>query len=136
MGRYKGVHPPRRDPPDHGVLFTEAARRISRSAGLLDAYRRMSGLHLRMIRTREAQASLAAAIERSISKFRSWHDDQTEAWEHAGRMAMAEYLGNWWTCVLRNDPPEALGQGDEWFSRETVREIVERFRDVIPDRAG
>ena len=136
MGRYKGAHHPRRSAPDHGALFTQAAKRISRSAGLLDAYRRTSGLHLRMIPTREARASLAAAIERSISKFHSWHDDETEAWEHAGRMAMAEYLGNWWISVVRNEPPELLGAGEEWFSRETVREIVESFRDAIPDRCG
>ena len=136
MGRYKGIHHPRSEPPDHAALFTQAGRRISRSAGLLDAYRRMSGLHLRAIQTREAHASLAAAIERSVSKFHSWHDDDSEAWEHAGRMAMAEYLGNWWTCVLRSDPPEPLGAGDEWFARQTVREIVECFRDAIPDRCG
>jgi hypothetical protein len=137
MGRrFKGYRPPPSPPPpDHAALFVMAGRKIVLNAGLLAAYRRGSGLLLRTVRTHEARTSLAAAVANSVSRFSAW-GREAGPHEHAGRMAMCEYLGRWWTTELRDAPPDDLGEGDAFFARETVRAITERWEDAVADVVG
>jgi hypothetical protein len=125
MGRHKGYHPPRAERPDHAALFIEAGRTITRNAGLLDAYRRGTGLLIRAVRTTAAQDSLAAAIKESATKC-PYNGGVPGAAQHAGKMAMCAYLGQWWTSELVCAEPASLGDGDEYVSRDEVRERVER----------
>lgn len=138
MGRHKGYHLPPVPVPDHSALFVQAGLRITRNAGLLDAYRKATGLYLKTIRTHQARESLKQAIARTHGRFsgKHYYTNMSAASENAGRGAMCEYLAHWWTCTLCDQPPDIMGEGDEWFSRATVRLIVEEWRDAIPDRVG
>src|SRR5262249_32396170 len=97
--------------------------------------RRGAGFAMLTVRTKEAEASLALAIEQSAARF-----DRTlgmdGAYEHSGRMAMCAYLDQWWTTVMCSAPPVQLGVGDEYFSRKTVAAITEGRGDMRPDLTG
>ncbi len=107
---------------DHEALFVRAGRSISRKAGLVDAYRRGSGLLLICVRTDEAARRLAEIVETCRRRGAS---SVAESADVAGRLAMCAYLGTWWRCALVDEPPQTLGPGDEWFSKAQVREMVE-----------
>jgi hypothetical protein len=136
MARYKTAGLRRKAKPrDLQALFVEAGRKIARNAGLLDAYRKGTGLLLRTIRTQAARDSLKAAQEHCRERF-NFIGDEFAAREHANRLAMASYTSQWWVTERCDAPPDSIGEGDEWFAKQTVREIVENWRDPIPDATG
>lgn len=54
---------------DHAALFAEEAKAIVRGSGLLDAYRKSSGLLLREIRTQVARERLALMGDRCRAEY-------------------------------------------------------------------
>jgi hypothetical protein len=136
MGRrHKGYRPPPVEHADLPAFFEASCLKIARGAAVLDAYRKGSGFYLHKIRTKEALASFAEAQERCRWSF-NHIDGMQQAWEHSGRFAMSCYLGQWWQQELRDDPPFPMSEGDEFFSYETVRCIIENYATVEPDKRG
>jgi hypothetical protein len=136
MARYKTAGLRRKAKPfDLGALFVEAGRKIARNAGLLDSYRKGTGLLLRTIRTQAARDSLKAAQEYCQERF-SFIGNEFDAREHANRLAMASYTSQWWVTERCDTQPLSMGEGDEFFTKQTVREIVENWRDPTPDSTG
>ena len=137
MATRKRFKLPPKERIDHEALFVSAAKMLVRKAGLLDAYRKSASLLVRQKRTQQAVDSLAKAARLSADKC-PWTDKEnlSSAMQHAGKQAMCAYTGAWWTCTLVRSPPADLSGGDEYFSFETVRAIIERSRDAAPDRAG
>lgn len=138
MGRRfkSSLRPIKYDVIDYGRLFLLAAQSTARGAGLLDAYRRGSGLLFRPVNTGEAQASLAAAVEECARRGAEYGRSQTIEVSMAGGLALSSYLPGWWTTQATNQAPHPMEPGDEWFSRESVARIVEDFAEAIPDKRG
>ena len=55
------------------------------------------------------------------------------AMEQAAKIARLSYTGHWWTASLCNGAPADMGPGDEYFYWRTVRDVIERMRDPVPD---
>ncbi len=135
MATKKRFKMPPKERIDHEALFIAAAKNLVRSAGLLDAYRKSSGLCIRQIKTQAAVDGLAEAARLSSFKCSGTdRDSLPSAMQHAGMQAICAYTGAWWTCSLVSSAPADLADGDEYFSRETVCAVIELRRDPVPDR--
>lgn len=131
MGRHKGYHPPKPETHDLRAMFVETGQRISRGAGILDAYRMGTGLLFKPIRTPEAQRSLKEAADACHADSNSYiQQDWASAMQHAGKHAMLAYLGQWWTCSYLMAPPAKLAEDEQFFSRGRIAAIVENRSSV------
>ena len=132
-------HNPYRKPSsayiDHRAFFIDSARKIVLSAAFLDAYRHSCAVILRTNLTKKAQAELDLMIKFSASKFDNI-GSVSDAWEHSGRMAMQAYLPRWWTTELCYQPPAALKEGEEFYAKYTIADIIQRDRPWRADRTG
>jgi hypothetical protein len=122
---------------DHAALFSEEAKAIARGSGLLDAYRKSTGLLLREIRTDVARERLEQMGQRCHADYvRDQSNDLSVAREIAARHARLAYSGEWWTSAPCSAEPLILARGDEYFSRETVSRIIERMDEPVADKRG
>jgi hypothetical protein len=122
---------------DHAALFAEEAKAIVRGSGLLDAYRKSSGLLLREIRTHVARERLALMGDRCRAEYRSGqHNNLLIAKEIAARHARLAWTGEWWTASPCIAEPLTLSPGDEYFARATVSRIIELMGEQVADRMG
>jgi hypothetical protein len=136
MGRFKTAGLRRQSVKiDLHAMFVEAGRRIVRNAGALEAYRKSTGFALRTLRTMEAAESLKEAQNHCQQRY-NFIGGERGARHHASSHAMCHYLGKWWATELCDAAPASLGDGDEWFSRKTVRAMIENWADPIPDATG
>jgi hypothetical protein len=122
---------------DHAALFAEEAKAIVRCSGLLDAYRKSSGLLLCEIRTEVARERLAQMGDRCRADYRAGDNDNLlVAREIAARHARLAWTGEWWRAAPCNAEPLTLSSGDEYFSCATVRSIIEQMGEQVADRVG
>ena len=122
---------------DHAALFAEEAKAIVRGSGLLDAYRKPSGLLLREIRTQVARERLALMGDRCRAEYSAGqHNNLLIAKEIAARHARLAWTGEWWTASPCIAEPLTLSPGDEYFARATVCRIIEPMGEQVADRVG
>jgi hypothetical protein len=137
MASRKRFRLPPRPVYDIRALFLDEALKIARGAGILDAYRKASGMVVVVNKSTAAIENLRAAAEQARQVCPTeYRYDWARAMEHAAKMARCTYVGQWWTVSRCSFEPETLMSGDEYFSRETIRLIVERSAPVIPDASG
>lgn len=119
---------------DHHALFIEAAYRIERNSALLDAYRKSMALCIRVNRRAAAQESLALAAQHSADSC-AWYDREwlPNSMQHAAKMALCAYGREWWIATPCYAMPADLVPGDEFYSWEKVRRIVESGFHEDPD---
>jgi hypothetical protein len=122
---------------DLAALFAEEAKAIVRGSGLLDAYRKSSGLLLSEIRTEVARERLALKGDTCRAAYRAGqHNDPLIAREIAARHARLACTSEWWTASPCIAEPISLSPGDEYFSRTTVSSIIEQMGEPVADRVG
>ncbi len=122
---------------DHAALFAHEVKTIARGSGLLDAYRKSTGLLLREIRTEVARERLEQMGRRCHADYvTGQYNDLLVAREIAARHARLAYAGEWWTTAPCSAEPLILALGDEYFSRATVSAIIERMREPVADKVG
>jgi hypothetical protein len=110
---------------DLGAMFVEAAKSIALTSALLDAYRKSSGVVLRLNRSAAAKTALAAAADECVATCPAYEaEDWARAWEHVGQRAMYAYVGHWWEPALCSERPADLMEGDEFYSREDVGRLT------------
>lgn len=108
-----------------------------RGSGLLDAYRKSSGLLLREIRTHVARERLALMGDRCRAEYSAGqHNNLLIAKEIAARHARLAWTGEWWTATPCIAEPLTLSPGDEYFTRATVCRIIEQMGEQVADRVG
>ena len=122
---------------DHAGLFAEEAKAIVRGSGLLDAYRKPSGLLLREIRTQVARERLALMGDRCRAEYSAGqHNNLLIAKEIAARHARLAWTGEWWTATPCIAEPLTLSPGDEKFARATLNRMIEQMGEQVADRVG
>ena len=122
---------------DHAALFAEEAKAIVRGSGLLDAYRKSSGLLLREIRTHVARERFALMGDRCRVEYSAGqHNNLLIAKEIAARHARLAWTGEWWTASPCIAELLTLSPGDEYFGRTTVCRIIEQMGGQVADRVG
>lgn len=137
MATRKIFHLPPKPVFDLQSMFVETAKNAVRNAGIGAASGYGKGLVLRANRSAEALASLGKAAKRSADgcQYDDRHD-WARAMEHAGLQVRRAYIEDWWIREFVDAPPEHLDVGDEYYSGETIREIMAGRKTVAPDRAG
>jgi hypothetical protein len=122
---------------DHAGLFAEEAKAIVRGSGLLDAYRKSSGLLLCEIRTQVARERMALMGDRCRADYSAGQfNNLLVAREIAARHARLACTSEWWTASPCIAEPITLSPGDEYFSRATVSRIIEQMGEPVADRMG
>lgn len=134
--RHKGYHLPKEGPHDVKAMFVETAYRIAQGSAMLEAYRLGTGVLIAPARSPEARRSLEDAANACFSDCNSYVlCDWASAMEHAGKHARLSYVGQWWTRELLPAAPGKLSEGDRYFSRQEIAEIVERQKP-LPNYVG
>lgn len=137
MASRKVYRLPPRPVCDQPALFIEETLKIARAAGVLDAYRKATGMLVEVDRSTAAIESLRAAALHARDVCPSdCRFDWARSMEHAAKLARIAYVGQWWKVSRRCRAPDGLGPGDEYYSRETIRQIVERMAPITPDIRG
>lgn len=137
MASRKRFRLPPKQVQDLQAMFIAEAGKIARAAGALDAYWKSTGMLVELNRATAAVEALRhAARQASDSCPTEFKTDWARAMEYAALQARKAYIGQWWSVSRRLAAPERLEPGDEFYSRETVCNIVERGAPMTPDMTG